>query len=437
MRVHTVKKGDTLWKIARQYGISFEELKRLNAHLANPDYIVPGMELFLPEPKKEVPKEHHTLPVKEMSRVKEVPHQPKELPVVPPKEQTVLPPKEHHVPRPKEQPKEHHVPKPKEQPKVMPPKPPMPVKEKEVPVPIPVPVPVPPPEPVPMPHPHPFEESRPVRARVEIIEQHEEQFIIQPKREVVEYKPSLPPVPPVMPYLPQPPLPPKYEGCKEEVYQPCYPIMPMPMPKPVPHFCSSCGCGGSHPMMPMSIQPIWHAPAPHWMGPMQPQWQMPESTRECESTTFDQHAVPMPPQNISGCSSCGGGQQVMPWPMPAPQWGPPMAQPMPQWQMPEKTQECESSSLDTPKHHDFHGHDYYGQFPQQMEQSGMPPNMAPQYDQQWQFDPYAMPQAMPYYPMPPHQWHGACNCPACLSAQGYSYHPYYAPQFPQAGYETY
>lgn len=53
MRTHTVQKGDTLWKIARQYGISFEDLKRLNAHLANPDYIVPGMEIFLPAvPKK-------------------------------------------------------------------------------------------------------------------------------------------------------------------------------------------------------------------------------------------------------------------------------------------------------------------------------------------------------------------------------------------------
>lgn len=51
MKVHIVQKGDTLWKISRQYGISFEELKRVNAHLANPDYIVPGMKIFLPETK--------------------------------------------------------------------------------------------------------------------------------------------------------------------------------------------------------------------------------------------------------------------------------------------------------------------------------------------------------------------------------------------------
>lgn len=67
MKVHIVQKGDTLWKISRQYGISFEELKRVNAHLANPDYIVPGMKIFLPEtkenqtgkPKKGSGEEHH------------------------------------------------------------------------------------------------------------------------------------------------------------------------------------------------------------------------------------------------------------------------------------------------------------------------------------------------------------------------------------------
>lgn len=53
MRIHIVQKGDTLWKIAKQYAIGFDELKRLNAHLANPDYIVPGMEIYLPAMQKE------------------------------------------------------------------------------------------------------------------------------------------------------------------------------------------------------------------------------------------------------------------------------------------------------------------------------------------------------------------------------------------------
>lgn len=58
VEVHIVQKGDTLWKISRLHGVSFEELKRVNAHLANPDYIVPGMKIFLPKKaqgKKETP----------------------------------------------------------------------------------------------------------------------------------------------------------------------------------------------------------------------------------------------------------------------------------------------------------------------------------------------------------------------------------------------
>lgn len=49
VRIHIVQKGETLWRIAKHYGIGLDELKRLNAHLANPDYIVPGMEIVLPE----------------------------------------------------------------------------------------------------------------------------------------------------------------------------------------------------------------------------------------------------------------------------------------------------------------------------------------------------------------------------------------------------
>ena len=90
MRVHIVQKGDTLWKIAKQYAVGFEELKRLNAHLANPDYIVPGMEIYLPEMvvKKEkevvqqqVVKEHIKEQVKEhVKPIKEVAPAPKPIP---------------------------------------------------------------------------------------------------------------------------------------------------------------------------------------------------------------------------------------------------------------------------------------------------------------------------------------------------------------------
>lgn len=75
VRVHIVQKGDTLWKIAKQYTIGFDELKRLNAHLANPDYIVPGMEIYLP-----------ALPAKK-EEVKEQPIQQQPAPAPSPKEQ--------------------------------------------------------------------------------------------------------------------------------------------------------------------------------------------------------------------------------------------------------------------------------------------------------------------------------------------------------------
>ncbi len=75
LRIHIVQKGDTLWKIAKEYGISFEDLKRLNVHLANPDYIVPGMEIILPEKINKEPHRdsHKEMPKKETQVHKEAP----------------------------------------------------------------------------------------------------------------------------------------------------------------------------------------------------------------------------------------------------------------------------------------------------------------------------------------------------------------------------
>lgn len=50
MKIHIVQKGDTLWKIAQKYGVDFEELKKMNAHLSDPDYIMPGMKIKVPTP---------------------------------------------------------------------------------------------------------------------------------------------------------------------------------------------------------------------------------------------------------------------------------------------------------------------------------------------------------------------------------------------------
>ena len=49
MKIHIVQKGDTLWKLAKKYGVSFDELKKLNSQLSNPDLLMPGMKLKIPD----------------------------------------------------------------------------------------------------------------------------------------------------------------------------------------------------------------------------------------------------------------------------------------------------------------------------------------------------------------------------------------------------
>lgn len=59
VKIHIVQKGDTLWKIAKKYGVNFEELKMMNSQLSNPDMIMPGMKIKVPTAggsiKKEAP----------------------------------------------------------------------------------------------------------------------------------------------------------------------------------------------------------------------------------------------------------------------------------------------------------------------------------------------------------------------------------------------
>jgi len=76
VEVHIVQKGDTLWKISRHYGISFDELKRVNAHLANPDYVVPGMKIFLPEKSTKTGTESAKAPNKGAGTVKKTEKEP-------------------------------------------------------------------------------------------------------------------------------------------------------------------------------------------------------------------------------------------------------------------------------------------------------------------------------------------------------------------------
>lgn len=47
-RVHTVRKGDTLWGVARQYGVELAALIRANPQIKNPNLIHPGEAVRLP-----------------------------------------------------------------------------------------------------------------------------------------------------------------------------------------------------------------------------------------------------------------------------------------------------------------------------------------------------------------------------------------------------
>ncbi|UFT97906.1 LysM peptidoglycan-binding domain-containing protein [Radiobacillus kanasensis] len=48
MKIHIVREGETLWKIAQKYNVNFEKLKEVNSHLADPDSLMPGMKIKIP-----------------------------------------------------------------------------------------------------------------------------------------------------------------------------------------------------------------------------------------------------------------------------------------------------------------------------------------------------------------------------------------------------
>src|SRR5699024_8763328 len=72
--------GDTLWEIAKKYGVDFEQLKQINSQLSSPDMIMPGMKIKIPSTAKSVKKET-SIKKTQMKKEKTVPSQapPKEL----------------------------------------------------------------------------------------------------------------------------------------------------------------------------------------------------------------------------------------------------------------------------------------------------------------------------------------------------------------------
>ena len=51
--MYVVKKGDTLWKIAKRYGSTIDDIVRTNG-IENPDKIYPGEKLYIPKYKRKV-----------------------------------------------------------------------------------------------------------------------------------------------------------------------------------------------------------------------------------------------------------------------------------------------------------------------------------------------------------------------------------------------
>ena len=45
--IYYTRKGDTLWKIAKRFGSTMDDIIRVNK-IENPDVILPGQQLFIP-----------------------------------------------------------------------------------------------------------------------------------------------------------------------------------------------------------------------------------------------------------------------------------------------------------------------------------------------------------------------------------------------------
>ncbi|UNL84332.1 SafA/ExsA family spore coat assembly protein [Priestia koreensis] len=352
MKIHIVQKGDTLWKIAQKYGVDFEELKKSNSQLSNPDMIMPGMKIKVPtgnvSVKKEKPLYDHpynnqttkTYPTTEMDHT---PSAPKEQPIhqQPMYQQpTYQQPKEQPVP----QAPTYQMPK-KEMPVQQPPKKEQPVKEgpkKEAPVQYLMPK---------------LPKLQPIYPEIDInnyytvnmeIDQHAAPAPPPPppKKESPESVEQPIMMPPVQPCFPVSPVLP---GCGFN-YFPCFPcappmymyppMMPAVMPAgfhPEHHAESSESSSsesseayhkmmqhmqGAHHHQPYGVAPMYQQPYPSYGMPYAPQPQVMGAYSGQEQQPH--YGYPGYPMQQPDCG-CGGPQPYAPFQVPyaAPQYGVP------------------------------------------------------------------------------------------------------------------
>ena len=56
MITYIVNEGDTLWQISKQYQVTLDSLLHNNPQIYDPNYILPGTEIHIPEKVKEQPR---------------------------------------------------------------------------------------------------------------------------------------------------------------------------------------------------------------------------------------------------------------------------------------------------------------------------------------------------------------------------------------------
>ncbi|MGY0693193.1 SafA/ExsA family spore coat assembly protein [Virgibacillus sp. FSP13] len=125
MKIHVVQKGDTLWELAKKYGVDFEELKQLNSQLSSPDMIMPGMKIKIPSSTKTVQKESMKMKETQQPQVNQ-PYKdisPKPVPVIKEDEKEKPKQMQPHMPKEQQMPMQPQIPKQPE----MPQKPEMPM----------------------------------------------------------------------------------------------------------------------------------------------------------------------------------------------------------------------------------------------------------------------------------------------------------------------